>query len=312
MFSLNCIRSTCVDIPLTSLPMKPVIKPTTLQQIHSNSSMSMNSSLADPYVSVTSSPGQKQEFLIVEDQPQKTVKQKLLSVENKKTASKTIPMSNISRIASSSSSHHRSGQSKTKRQTRDDLVEILSMISINDSNIGIRSAKSSGSPIRSSFSKLSRRNIFNEDSELHEKPAHLWQVFANKSAKHAFRNFLRSKFAQESLSFFETIQMYKQLNDHVQRDVAANGIVKRFLSDNSKYAINVSYSDRIEILDRLENGEHWPEDAFDNIMLEVYYLMSRNFFHDFIEEYWPRRKSTRPGEIGYPRSSSSEAAFLDS
>lgn len=117
-------------------------------------------------------------------------------------------------------------------------------------------------------------------------PTELSEVLRSPLLRNAFRNFLRRKYANESLMFFETIEFFKKIPNDEWRSQIANGMIEKFVNDGADFSVNISAEDRSELFAR-QKSQFWPQDSFDSAQREMYDLMTTNFFIDFSHAYWP-------------------------
>lgn len=119
-----------------------------------------------------------------------------------------------------------------------------------------------------------------------EQPAELSDLLSNAFLRHLFRNFLKSKFAGESLMLFETIELFNSMTRDEWRVPLAEGIMDQFVLDTAELGVNISARDRSELIARYKT-QFWPEHSFDAVMREMYDLMRANYFPAFCLAFGP-------------------------
>jgi len=129
-------------------------------------------------------------------------------------------------------------------------------------------------PLQASQSR--QNSIVDPSSNLSEL---LQLVFTKKPFHDAFEQYLCTEFAVESLAFLDAVNDFK--NGYFDRGtlastVLARRIVRTFVQDNSTLTINVSATQRQELLNRVEglrDGDIVSFDAFDECYLEVFKMV---------------------------------------
>jgi len=109
-------------------------------------------------------------------------------------------------------------------------------------------------------------------------PKSLGEVLQNPIQRHKFREYLKEMHAVESLLFYESVELYAKIEDPKWSKTAALDIVKKFISPNGAYEINISSATR----EALMTNKKWARNAFDEAKAEAYLLLKMNFFAAFL------------------------------
>mmetsp|Transcript_12060 Transcript_12060/g.19208 ORF Transcript_12060/g.19208 Transcript_12060/m.19208 type:complete len:223 (-) Transcript_12060:312-980(-) len=105
-------------------------------------------------------------------------------------------------------------------------------------------------------------------------------IFFDSHLKELFREFLKHRFAEENLLFYERVIEYEDMeNDEGLRHKTGSDIVVNFVLMNSKMGVNLSSDVRLKILDTYT----FEKDTFFEARMEVFNLMRDNFFARFAE-----------------------------
>jgi len=106
-------------------------------------------------------------------------------------------------------------------------------------------------------------------------------IFFDSHLKELFREFLKHRFAEENLLFYERVIEYEDMeNDEGLRHKTGSDIVVNFVLMNSKMGVNLSSDVRLKILDTYT----FEKDTFFEARMEVFNLMRDNFFRPLCRE----------------------------
>lgn len=110
-----------------------------------------------------------------------------------------------------------------------------------------------------------------------EIPPTLEVVLDSPELRKKFRHFLQKRLANESLLFYESIELYEQIQKETIRNKAGKQMVAQFILEHSECWVNIPASVRDDLL---ETSSFTPE-TFEIAKKEVYKLMNANFFEYF-------------------------------
>lgn len=108
-------------------------------------------------------------------------------------------------------------------------------------------------------------------------PQDLREVLASDDLRSEFMAFLRARLANESLLFYESIELYEKLETQTHRNRIGRKMVEEFVTSESIYWVNLGFSTREDLTSTVT----FEEDTFDTAKSEVFTLMSCNFFESF-------------------------------
>mmetsp|Transcript_6377 Transcript_6377/g.8371 ORF Transcript_6377/g.8371 Transcript_6377/m.8371 type:complete len:244 (+) Transcript_6377:177-908(+) len=133
----------------------------------------------------------------------------------------------------------------------------------------MRSARSLGSSILRRSNRP--RNV--------TPPTDVAEIFESKRLRRKFKDYLLKKLAIESFLFYESLELYEKLTKDSWRQRSGTALVEKFVTEGSEYEINLSSTVR----KNLAETKNFTRDTFAEAKLEVYNLMSVNFFPKFVK-----------------------------
>lgn len=109
----------------------------------------------------------------------------------------------------------------------------------------------------------------------------LEQTLADPDLCLLFRQFLKDSYAGESLSFWATIESFKEITDQDELEAKASDIYAKFFSSDSEYELNVDSKTKTNLEQKLRIT---PLDntLFDEVQRAVYALMETDCYSKFI------------------------------
>jgi hypothetical protein len=140
-----------------------------------------------------------------------------------------------------------------------------------------------------------------------KKHTSLREVLADDGLRYRFFLFCKSKFATESILFWEAVCEYegKFLNPAVSSDEiqqCARAIVERFIKDGCDTEVNLAHSCKVDIVRLFEQSDAeghnlvFQIDSFQEAKDEIFDLLNGNFYAEFAQ---PQRRHSgqRPKDI---------------
>jgi hypothetical protein len=109
-------------------------------------------------------------------------------------------------------------------------------------------------------------------------PKSLGEVLMHPQQRHRFRTYLKEMHADESLLFYESVELYTKIDDPKWSKTAASDIIKKFIHPGGVYEINIPS----EIREQLLAAKKFNKQTFDEAKGEVYRLLKANFFATFV------------------------------
>eukprot|EP01084_Bolivina_argentea_P001174 2152_1 len=103
-----------------------------------------------------------------------------------------------------------------------------------------------------------------------------------------FYRYLHQNWCSELTVYLELIQKFKSQKYDKQRYIVAKDLINECISTNSKFAINISYETRTDLLDSFHKlNDKWltsqmPIDYFKNVEIEVRRLIITNHWKQFV------------------------------
>ena len=119
-------------------------------------------------------------------------------------------------------------------------------------------------------------------------PKSLGDILKSQVLRNKFRQFLKERHANESLLFYESVELYEAIpagpGGDKWRARAAEGIISKFVDSSAVYEINLSAPVRM----RLMATTRWTPEAFRDARAEIYELLRANFLHTFLAKEFLR------------------------
>jgi hypothetical protein len=151
-------------------------------------------------------------------------------------------------------SHHRPQQ----QQGSDFVSDTLSMEASNPAFVD---------PKRASDRTILRRDLLAEDGDLRQR----------------FQEFVRKKYASESVHLYDEIAKYRALGGGKERAAAGAAIVARFVRPDASEAVSMPDGVRRA----LEATKDFAPTTFDAVSSLVFSSLKENFLHEFMETVQP-------------------------
>jgi hypothetical protein len=140
-----------------------------------------------------------------------------------------------------------------------------------------------------------------------KKHTSLREVLADDGLRYRFFLFCKSKFATESILFWEAVCEYesKFLNPAVSSEEiqqCARAIVERFIKDGCDTEVNLAHSCKVEIVRLFEQSDAeghnlvFQIDSFQEAKDEIFDLLNGNFYAEFAQPQ-RRRSGQRPNDV---------------
>lgn len=121
-----------------------------------------------------------------------------------------------------------------------------------------------------------------ESGHLSGIPKSMGDVLKNADLRFKFRVYLKARHAEENLLFYESVELFQKVGDVGGQDKwrhrAAEGLMAKFVLENSVYEINVSAPTRLKLL----RTTKWEKTSFDTAKSETYDLLKENYFTSFV------------------------------
>lgn len=115
------------------------------------------------------------------------------------------------------------------------------------------------------------------------KNADLQSILQHQVSRQLYCDFLDKEFGSENIQFYDAVTEYKneyESSSEEKREVQATNIIKKFLTEDSDFAVNVTsrmYKDAQELL----NTKKFTESCFDVSSKEIYKMMEKDLFQRF-------------------------------
>lgn len=126
---------------------------------------------------------------------------------------------------------------------------------------------------------VEKRNTLGSDSLWSggDLPETLHDVLDNPDMRKEFMSYLKARLANESLLFYESIELYELIEDDKLRQKAGKKMVLEFVVEDSIFWVNIPATLRVE----LTNTTRFEPETFTSAKREVFSLMSGNFLDSF-------------------------------
>lgn len=124
---------------------------------------------------------------------------------------------------------------------------------------------------------LHRRTSGRQEAE----PLTLEGILADQKLRMEFRDFADERGAMESFLFYESIEIFEDIDDQDYRNFMGAKMVSIFVMKEAQYPVNIGHDVRTELVDKVKNKEAFHVESFSRCKAVMKELIVNNVLPQF-------------------------------